>query len=104
MKKFYHSPLLLILFLLKVSIKNLSKLFKQRPSFLTMFKKKRCRNCGRKVNSNYDFCPYCGAQLKDSFEDSGDWGLLGKDDFSYEGMKLSSKHFLILSSKTLTNR
>lgn len=54
-----------------------------------MFKKKRCRNCGKKISNNYDFCPYCGAQLRDFFEEnSEDWGLLGKDDFNYEGIKL----------------
>lgn len=57
-----------------------------------MFKRQRCRNCGKKINDGYDFCPYCGALLKDSFKenskDNEDWGLLGKNDFTYEEMKL----------------
>jgi len=44
-----------------------------------MFKKRRCKNCGKRIGNDYDFCPYCGAQLRDFFEDDNeDWGLLGK--------------------------
>lgn len=54
-----------------------------------MFKKKKCRNCGKKIGNDYDFCPYCGAQSKEIFKEGNeDWGLLGKNDFDYEGMNL----------------
>ena len=45
-----------------------------------MFGKKRCRKCGEKVSSSYNYCPYCQTQLKRISEDE-DWGLLGKNDF-----------------------
>ena len=44
-----------------------------------MFGKKRCRNCGEKIEDSYNYCPYCKTPLKDMFEE--DWGLLGKNDF-----------------------
>ena len=49
-----------------------------------MFGKKRCGNCGEKVEDSYNYCPYCQAPLKDSFEE-GDWGILGKNDFIEPG-------------------
>lgn len=42
-----------------------------------MFKKKSCAKCGNKISSKYDFCPYCGNQLKNK---RGDLGMLGKID------------------------
>lgn len=44
-----------------------------------MFGKKRCRNCGEKVEDSYNYCPFCQAPLKDLFEEE-DWGLLGRND------------------------
>ncbi len=44
-----------------------------------MFGKKRCNNCKEKVDSDFNFCPYCRANLTDDF-DSEDWGLLGRND------------------------
>ena len=44
-----------------------------------MFGKKRCRNCGEKVEDSYNYCPYCKTPLKDMFKEE-DWGLLGKND------------------------
>jgi len=41
-----------------------------------MFGNKKCPNCDRKVNKDFDFCPYCAVRLKDS----KDYGLLGKSD------------------------
>jgi len=38
-----------------------------------MFGKKLCKNCEKKIDKNYDFCPYCGKSLED-------WGMLGKND------------------------
>ncbi len=53
-----------------------------------MFKKKKCRNCGKKIKESYNFCPYCRIQIKDFIKDKKDWGILGKNDFQYEEMKL----------------
>jgi len=44
-----------------------------------MFKKKSCLYCGRKVNSNYDYCPSCGNSL-DNKNKNENLGLLGKKD------------------------
>lgn len=44
-----------------------------------MFKKKKCKNCGNKINDNYEFCPSCGIRISKSSNE--DWGMLGKDDF-----------------------
>src|SRR3989344_5490049 len=40
---------------------------------------KKCERCGKKVNSKYDFCPYCGNLLKTA--NGKEWGMLGKNDF-----------------------
>ena len=55
------------------------KLFKQKYLKLTMFGKKKCRNCGEKIEKDYNFCPYCQAPLRNMFEEE-DWGLLGRND------------------------
>jgi hypothetical protein len=55
-----------------------------------MFKKKECKKCKRKVNDNYDFCPYCGNSLNKNFKE--DWGVLGKDD-DIENLNNSSSFF-----------
>ncbi|MEJ2268011.1 MAG: hypothetical protein P8X70_02970 [Nanoarchaeota archaeon] len=55
-----------------------------------MFKKKECKKCKRKVNDNYDFCPYCGNSLNKNFNE--DWGVLGKDD-DVENLNNSSSFF-----------
>ncbi len=44
-----------------------------------MFGKKRCNSCGEKIDSDFNYCPYCRVPLKDSFEEE-DWGLLGRND------------------------
>ena len=43
-----------------------------------MFKKKKCKKCGEKINSKHRFCPNCGNLLSSKNED---WGMLGKNDF-----------------------
>jgi HSP20 family molecular chaperone IbpA len=55
-----------------------------------MFKKRKCQNCGRKIEENYSFCPYCGSAMGKDSEDKDDWGMLGKDDFTpfMDGIKL----------------
>ena len=44
-----------------------------------MFKKKECKNCRKKIEEKYKFCPYCGFELGDNTEEEG-WGMIGKDD------------------------
>lgn len=44
-----------------------------------MFSKKECKRCGKKLKDSYNFCPFCGGNLK---EKSNDWGILGKNDFT----------------------
>ncbi|MEM3091237.1 MAG: hypothetical protein QXD05_00535 [Candidatus Pacearchaeota archaeon] len=48
-----------------------------------MFGKKRCKNCGKKIEKDFNFCPYCRVSLK-KYLDEEDWGLLGRDDFVFE--------------------
>ena len=43
-----------------------------------MFNKKKCPKCKSKINKDFDFCPYCGNRSGDN----GNWGMLGKNDFS----------------------
>jgi hypothetical protein len=40
-----------------------------------MFGKRKCAHCNRKVEKDFDFCPYCSNPLNKE-----DYGLLGKDD------------------------
>ena len=42
-----------------------------------MFNKKKCPRCNSKISKDFDFCPYCG----NLFNNSEDWGMLGKNDF-----------------------
>jgi len=49
-----------------------------------MFKKK-CTQCREKLNNKYDFCPFCGSNLKSEY-DKQDYGFLGKNDFIDEKM------------------
>lgn len=44
-----------------------------------MFKKK-CSKCKNKIEKTYDFCPFCGKNLKSKY-DNEDFGFLGKNDF-----------------------
>ena len=46
-----------------------------------MFGKKKCKNCGEKINNKYNFCPYCRMRLNDA-EPDDDWGILGKNDLT----------------------
>src|SRR3990167_6620231 len=64
----------------RIHIKNRRKLFKQKHSKGKMFGKKKCGNCGEKIGSDFNFCPYCRSPLKNGFEEEEDWGLLGKND------------------------
>ncbi len=51
-----------------------------------MFNKKRCVNCGEKINQEYNFCPYCRVPLNQ--ENSEEWGMLGKNDFVPENNEI----------------
>jgi len=42
--------------------------------------KKRCPKCEKKIEKSYDFCPYCGRNLKSRYDEE-DYGFLGKNDF-----------------------
>ena len=42
--------------------------------------KKKCSKCGKKINKNYEFCPYCGKSFFDPEKLEKDYGLLGKKD------------------------
>jgi len=43
-----------------------------------MFKKK-CKRCGKKIGRGYNFCPYCGYNIKRD-EEKKKYGLLGRED------------------------
>lgn len=46
-----------------------------------MFRKKpTCLRCKSKVSDSFDFCPYCGLDLRDPEKDIKDFGLLGKNE------------------------
>jgi len=40
--------------------------------------KTRCKRCGRKINRNFYFCPFCGNRTREIKEE--DFGFLGRDD------------------------
>ena len=40
-----------------------------------MFGKKKCANCNKKIEKDFEYCPYCAKPLHKK-----DYGLLGKDD------------------------
>ena len=43
-----------------------------------MFNSKKCKKCEGKIKDNYDFCPYCGLDLRNPEKDIKDFGILGK--------------------------
>jgi len=64
-----------------------------------MFNKKVCGNCGKKINDSYDFCPFCGFDVR-SDKKKENWGLLGKDDLGVprEEFKIPGGFNLIFNS------
>lgn len=44
-----------------------------------MFWRKTCKKCGRKIEKNFSFCPFCGYNLNRESE-ARDFGFLGKND------------------------
>lgn len=62
-----------------------------------MFRKK-CPMCDRTIEKNFDFCPFCGYNLKRE-KDEKDFGLLGKDDdFINMGMRMPFGFSKIINS------
>lgn len=45
-----------------------------------MFGKEKCKGCKEKINSKYNFCPYCGDSSNKKLSKE-DYGMLGEDDF-----------------------
>lgn len=45
-------------------------------------KKQPCPKCRSNVKTDFDFCPHCGCNLRDSQKDLEEFGLLGKNEFS----------------------
>ncbi len=54
---------------------------------------KRCNHCDKKIERNFDFCPYCGVPTKNLQEE---YGLLGKSDkdSSIQGSKSNNFGFM----------
>ena len=46
-----------------------------------MFTKRKCKRCGRKLKSDFDFCPGCGIKLNNNAKAGG---MLGKNDYVTE--------------------
>lgn len=68
-----------------------------------MFKKKKCKRCGEKFKSSYDFCPHCGnSQNKDEFFNENEWGMFGKNDL-IESNPFRTEIRLPFGLKTLFN-
>ncbi len=47
-------------------------------------KKKKCPKCNRKIEKDYDFCPFCGHNFRNRFDEleklEKDFGMFGKND------------------------
>lgn len=54
---------------------------------------KRCSKCDSKVKDGYSFCPSCGDNLRGKYEQE-DYGLLGKDDSTFEEKMSFSDSFM----------
>ncbi len=50
-------------------------------------KKKACPKCDEKIKDSYDFCPFCGCDLRNPEKEMRDYGLLGKNN-NVEGLPL----------------
>jgi hypothetical protein len=46
-----------------------------------MFNKPKCGRCSSKIKDSFDFCPYCGVDLRNPEKDAKEFGLLGKNEF-----------------------
>lgn len=55
-----------------------------------MFKKKKCKKCGKGISEKFDYCPSCGNLLNREFnEKPEDFGMLGKNDFMNIGNEIN---------------
>lgn len=54
-----------------------------------MFNKK-CPNCAKKTEKDFNFCPYCGLSFKQQREEE-EFGILGRDDDIIKEMKQEMK-------------
>lgn len=69
---------------------------------------KKCPGCENKVKKDFDFCPFCGNNLK-SEHDKEDYGFLGKNDFVKESgsfiekMLNSAMKLLEMQTRNLQN-
>jgi RNA polymerase subunit RPABC4/transcription elongation factor Spt4/HSP20 family molecular chaperone IbpA len=61
-----------------------------------MFNKKQCKKCKSKINSKFDYCPYCGTPVDLSKED---FGMLGKNDIADPFEEMSKNMFGGISGK-----
>jgi len=64
-----------------------------------MFKKRKCKNCNKKINDNYNFCPYCGSPFNENLEE---WGMLGKTDTKNEFEPFSNSLFEGVGGKIIS--
>ena len=51
-----------------------------------------CSQCGNKLEKNYEFCPFCGNNLK-MIGERKDYGFLGKNDFDHSLPHFSDSFF-----------
>lgn len=45
-----------------------------------MFNKYKCEKCSSKIKDKFDFCPYCGGDLRNPEKDLKQFGVLGKHE------------------------
>ncbi len=45
-----------------------------------MFKKNYCNKCEGKLKDSYNYCPYCGLDLRNPEKDMRDFGVIGKNN------------------------
>lgn len=45
-----------------------------------MFGKKRCYKCDKKIERDFEFCPYCGISFKNPLKEKEDYGFIGTND------------------------
>ena len=50
---------------------------------------KNCSKCGKTLEKDFEFCPYCGKTL----DDNNSWGILGKNDNSMKENPFANSFF-----------
>ena len=63
----------------------------QKQGVFNMFEKK-CSKCGRRIEKDFEFCPYCGFNMKRE-KDGRDYGILGIDDDNFNLPNTASMPF-----------